>query len=135
VLSGSSARKRAAAVCSWRLSAYDSVLIASASRRTAGELARYFGVASSIMRHRDAGLPALNGPASLDRAIKQLVSDNAKILKVEDEALARFKSMPKKRRVTDAELERYVVRLAASAERAGTDVVFQEDLPQVCLPL
>jgi hypothetical protein len=132
-LSGNSVMKRAAAICSWRHSAYIAALT-GAGLHTADKEALYLGVASSIMRHRDAELPTLKGPASLDRSIRQLVSDNAKIVKVEDEARARFKRMPKQRRVTDAELRHYLLRPDASAENAAFSVVDRAHLPQACWP-
>lgn len=132
-LSASSAKKRAYAICSWRIRPYTSALLAITPERTAGELVRYYVVASSLVRHRDAALPAVNGPASFDRAIKQYVSANARILKVWNAVLARFKSMPKQRRVTNAEMKRYVLKPSVSAENAAWRVV--AELPQQCWPI
>lgn len=86
------------------------------------------------MRHRDAGLPALDGPASLNRAIKQLVTDSSKILALDEQELAQFTAMPKQRAVSQAELDRYGKQFD-SAHNAATLIVAEADLPQLCLPV
>jgi hypothetical protein len=136
-LSAAAFKRRADVICSWGLSAYNAAAAGigeSPQKTTARQLVRYFRVDATLMRHRDSGLGALNGPVSLNRASKRLVVDTRTALSVDEAALAHFKAIPAQQAVVEAEGRSYASRAFKRAQSDAELVVAGADLPEICVP-